>query len=73
MVKWEALKEHEQTWKTNGLSDLSYKVLETKPLDTNNRISKSKATLVTVDVKLNGNHWANDKCGIDFMGDWNKK
>ena len=71
MVKWEALKEHEQTWKTNGLSDLSYKMLETKPLDTNNRISK--ATLVTVDVKLNGNHWANDKCGIDFMGDWNKK
>jgi hypothetical protein len=77
MVKWEALKEHEQTWKRNGLADLSYKVLGTKSLDPPstlaNKNSSKKATLVTVDVKLNGSHWANDKCSLDFMGDWNTK
>ena len=64
MVKWEALDEHEKTWKTNGLADLKYQVLEQKPLD-----GKNKSSKITVDVKLNGNHWANAKCGVDFMGD----
>ena len=75
MVKWEALKEHEETWRTNGLADLQYKVLKTVPLDGNpsQSTSRSKATKITVDVKLNGNHWANDKCSVDFMGDWNQK
>ena len=68
MVKWEALDEHQTTWKKNGLADLSYKVLETASLD-----KSDKATKVTVDVKLNGSHWANEKCAVDFMGDWNKK
>lgn len=67
MVKWEALEEHEATWKTNGLYDLSYKVLETTNLD----IKTGKATKITVDVKLNGTHWANEKCSVDFLGDWN--
>lgn len=72
MVKWEALEEHEKTWRQNGLADLQYKVLATTPLD-GKPAGQSKASKVTVDVKLNGNHWANDKCGVDFMGDWNKK
>ena len=72
MVKWEALEEHEKTWRQNGLADLQYKVLGNTPLD-GKPAGQSKATKVTVDVKLNGNHWANEKCGVDFMGDWNKK
>ena len=31
-MKWEALKEHEATWKTNGLADLKYTLLETTPV-----------------------------------------
>mmetsp|Transcript_11116 Transcript_11116/g.26797 ORF Transcript_11116/g.26797 Transcript_11116/m.26797 type:complete len:380 (+) Transcript_11116:70-1209(+) len=69
MVKWEALEEHEKTWKVNGLNDLVYGVLATNSLDP----KTNKASKITVDVKLNGDHWANDKCGVDFMGDWNKK
>jgi len=65
MVKWELLDEHEKTWKTNGLADLSYKVLKTESLDDKNKSSK-----ITVDVKLNGNHWGNDKAGIDYQGGW---
>ena len=68
MVKWEALEEHAQTWRQNGLADLQYKVLDTQALD-----GKGKATKITVDVQLNNNHWANDKCGLDYMGgDWNQ-
>lgn len=69
MVKWEALEEHEATWKKNGLADLTYNVLATTSLDR----KTSKASKINVDVKLNGEHWANDKCSVDFMGDWNKK
>ena len=68
MVKWEALDEHKTTWKKNGLADLNYKVLETASLD-----KSKKATKVTVDVKLNGDHWSNQKCGVDFKGDWKAK
>ena len=68
MSKWEAIEEHGTTWKTNGLVDLNYKVLKTTPLD-NKDIKKAKATRITVDVKLNSNnHWANDKCGVDYQG-----
>jgi hypothetical protein len=63
MVKWEALEEHETTWKTNGLADLKYTLLETKALD-----ATKKADKLTVDVRLNGTHWANDKCAVDYMG-----
>lgn len=63
MVKWEALDEHEATWKTNGLADLKYTLLATKDLDDTQR-----ATKFTVDVKLNGTHWANDKCSVDYLG-----
>jgi hypothetical protein len=64
MVKWEALDEHESTWKSNGLADLKYSVLETKELD-----DTKKASKITVDVKLNGSHWSNAKSGVDFRGD----
>ena len=63
MVKWEALEEHSTTWKTNGLADLKYTLLETKPLD-----NTKKADKLTVDVKLNGNHWTNEKSGLDYVG-----
>jgi hypothetical protein len=65
MVKWELLKEHEKTWKTNGLSDLRYAVLKQSPLD-----EKNKSTKISVDVKLNGDHWGNDKAGIDYVAKW---
>jgi len=63
MVKWEAADEHATTWKTNGLADLKYTVLDTQDLD-----DAKKSSKITVDVKLNGNHWSNDKCGVDFRG-----
>jgi len=63
MQKWEALEEHESTWKSNGMADLKYSVLETQALD-----EAKKSTKATVDVKLNGNHWANDKSGVKFRG-----
>jgi hypothetical protein len=67
MVKWEALDEHDKTWKQNGLTDLSYKVLKSDSLDAKDP-ARANATKITVDVKLNGNHWANDKCGVDYLG-----
>mmetsp|Transcript_22740 Transcript_22740/g.63245 ORF Transcript_22740/g.63245 Transcript_22740/m.63245 type:complete len:380 (+) Transcript_22740:181-1320(+) len=63
MVKWEALEEHEKTWKVNGMANLSYKVLEVNDMD-----ETHKASRITVDVGLNPGHWANDKAGVDFMG-----
>jgi len=79
MVKWEAMAEHATTWKTNGLSNLSYQILKKVDLDkekkgkspsTATAVSQhvSRATNVNVDVKLNKDHWANDKCGMDYMG-----
>lgn len=61
MVKWEALEEHDKNWKTNGLADLKYTVQKTTFLD-----DTKKATKLSVDVQLN-NHWADDKCGVDYM------
>jgi hypothetical protein len=54
------LEEHEATWKTNGMSNLKYNVLERKFLDD-----------IRTDVLLNGNHWANAKSSMDFT--WAKK
>jgi len=64
MVKWEALEEHEKTWKINGLADLKYATLKTQFLD-----DEKKASKITVDIKLNGNHWSNEKAGIDYKGE----
>lgn len=61
MVKWEALEEHEKNWKTNGLADLKYSVVENTALD-----DSKKATKLTVDVQLN-NHWADEKCAVDYL------
>lgn len=85
MVKWEALKEHESTWRQNGLADLKYSILKMENLDSSNTVGTnatitdrqnppfaaaiSRATKITVDVKLNGNHWSNEKSGMDFV--WN--
>lgn len=66
MVKWEALEEHEKTWRTNGLKDLTYDICFTKRLDMEDS-GESKATKLTTDVKLNRGHWANDKCGVDYL------
>mmetsp|Transcript_12238 Transcript_12238/g.25933 ORF Transcript_12238/g.25933 Transcript_12238/m.25933 type:complete len:413 (+) Transcript_12238:72-1310(+) len=54
MVKWEALEEHEATWRTNGLADLRYKVLKTEILGNEEDVELAKAKKVTVDVMLNG-------------------
>lgn len=66
-VKWEALDEHENTWRRNGLADLDYKIIGMTALDDRIRSNgaRSRATKVTVDVKLNGTHWTNEKCNID--------
>ena len=83
-VKWEALDEHQTTWRTNGLADLDFKILAMTELDkewnkANNTTTdnssngggnskiRSRAKRVTIDVKLNGNHWSNNKCNIDAM------
>ena len=64
MVKWELEDEHKATWKTNGLVDLKYKVLQTVPF----KDAAQHASKITVDVQLNGNHWTNEKAGVDFVG-----
>ena len=66
MVKWEALDEHKSTWRTNGLADLSYDIKKYGKLDKDDN-GESKVTLLTVDVKLNGNHWSNEKCGVEYL------
>mmetsp|Transcript_23306 Transcript_23306/g.35443 ORF Transcript_23306/g.35443 Transcript_23306/m.35443 type:complete len:417 (+) Transcript_23306:92-1342(+) len=73
MVKWEALEEHETTWRRNGLADLNYSVLKMTDLDERVKNGgggsggRSRATKITVDVKLNANHWANEKCSMDYV------
>jgi len=57
MNRYELKNEHETTWQSNGLSNLSYKVLLRTELD-------RFCSKVTVDVQLNG-HWSDDRCGID--------
>ncbi|KAL3773416.1 hypothetical protein ACHAWO_004861 [Cyclotella atomus] len=66
MVKWEALDEHKTTWRTNGLADLNYDIKGLNKLDKDDP-GESKVTLLTVDVKLNGDHWSNEKCGVDYL------
>mmetsp|Transcript_20314 Transcript_20314/g.28551 ORF Transcript_20314/g.28551 Transcript_20314/m.28551 type:complete len:275 (+) Transcript_20314:504-1328(+) len=83
MTKWEALDEHATTWKQNGLADLHYKVQQVMDLDelrvkqlkekkeqqSNSPITtiRSHATKITVNVMLNGKHWTNKKCAVDYM------
>ena len=73
MVKWEALEEHDKTWRSNGLADLSYKVEKLVNYDENgnevgmNPKEKRRATKITVDVKLNGDHWSNERAGMDYV------
>ena len=62
------MEEHAKTWKTNGMADLKYKVQKITPLD-----ETKKASKITCDVLLNGSHWANDKCGMEYMPDWSDK
>lgn len=59
--KWEALEEHDKTWKINGLNNLKYALVESQLMD-----STSRATKATVDVQLNGDHWSNEKAGVDY-------
>mmetsp|Transcript_47473 Transcript_47473/g.100875 ORF Transcript_47473/g.100875 Transcript_47473/m.100875 type:complete len:164 (+) Transcript_47473:98-589(+) len=66
MVKWEALEEHKATWQMNGLADLSYDIMMIKRMDREDG-GESKVTKLTTNVKLNGDHWANDKCGVDYL------
>ena len=59
------MKEHEATWKTNGLSDLTYSLLSKEYLD-----KDKKSTKITVDVKLNGSHWSNEKVDMNYTASW---
>jgi len=82
MCKWEALNEHNDTWRKNGLADLIYSVLEVKDFNedmiknvyqsslakTGYEIKhKSHVTKLTVDVMLNGNHWSNRMCDMTYF------
>ena len=73
MVKWEALEEHPKTWQTNGLADLNYDILNIERLDKDDDDAgaggegSSKVTKLTTDVKLNGSHWSNQRCGVDYL------
>eukprot|EP00985_Skeletonema_marinoi_P020034 scaffold11714_cov123-Skeletonema_marinoi.AAC.2 len=68
MVKWEALEEHAKTWRVNGLADLSYDILKIERMDKEDEDEGgSKVTKLTTDVKLNGDHWANDRCGVEYL------
>ena len=55
-VKWELLAEHKETWRSNGLSNLSYSVLS-RVDGVNDCISR-----VVVDVTLNGD-WSDARAG----------
>ena len=70
MVKWEALEEHEKTWSVNGLADLNYDILKIERLDKDDNLGGatcSKVTKLTTNVKLNGDHWSNDRCGVRYL------
>jgi hypothetical protein len=57
MNRYELKDEHEISWSSNGLKDLSYELLKRTELD-------RFCSKVTVDVKLNG-HWSDCMCGVD--------
>ena len=57
MNRYELKDEHETSWRSNGLIDLSYELLKRTELD-------RFCSKVTVDVKLNG-HWSDCMCGVD--------
>ena len=61
-MKNEVLAEHSSTWRTNGLSSLSYDVLGRKFIDEEK--CGETAEIITVKVGLNGDHWTNEKSGV---------
>ena len=61
--KRELLKEHQSTWKVNGLHDLNYHsrvVIKSEALHPH-------CIKITVNVLLNERHWTNDEAGMDFV------
>jgi len=62
-LKWEALDEHEKTWRSNGLASLRYN----EEARSDSLHESGKVTKVTVDVELNGDHWSNGKSGVDMV------
>ena len=61
-AKWEAADEHRATWRHNGLVDLDYDVIQTIDL-----AESDHASIIKVNVGLNGQHWSNDKADIDYL------
>ena len=59
----------------NGLADLNYDVLKIERMDKDDDDvnvgtggeGSSKVTKLTTDVKLNGKHWSNERCGVDYL------
>ena len=58
MNKTELFSEHESTWKTNGLNNLKYEIINRKTILNDN------SEMITVDVQLN-DHWTDLVCAID--------
>ena len=74
MVKWENLKEHDTTWRENGLKDLVYEIVGNvegkEAIFGGDGIlpgEENRVCRMTVDVKLNNNHWSNAKSGVDYI------
>lgn len=59
MNKNEVLKEHEETWKQNGISNLKFKELHRETMS-------EHCIKITVDVELN-DHWTDSRCGEHDM------
>ena len=61
--KRELLREHKDSWKTNGLADLGDVSRMITGVTALNDISEK----ITVDIGLNGNHWSNNECSLDYV------
>ncbi|EWM21309.1 beta- -galactosyltransferase 3 [Nannochloropsis gaditana] len=63
-VKWEALGEHAETWRQNGLKDLRYEVMGREELEGEVGGGGGRITKLTVDVRENG-HWTDTVVEIE--------
>ena len=61
--KWELLKEHENSWKSNGLSDLNFN----DDMIINNILLAKNCIKITMNIGLNSTHWTNTECSLDFV------
>ena len=61
--KRELLGEHKDTWKINGLHDLG----DVNKMIIHIQVLNNYCEKITVNIGLNGNHWSNNECSLDFV------